>query len=237
MRRFPIPAEAGITLDAFLWRILGTTDSMPFDQIILLAIIVASSTLYATRWLPFEATSILVIAGIALTGLQPPEEALAGFASSATLTVGAMFVLSTGLVRTGALEAVTINLARLSNGSPRRLLMLLAVTVPVGSAFVNDTPVVVMLIPVVLSLSAQFGVRPVQAADAGRLFCHAGRHAHPLRHQHQHSDGRPLSPGGEAPASASSPLRRWASSTRLSAEPSSSSLAIAYCRIVSRFRS
>mgnify|MGYP003745725855 FL=1 len=133
---------------------------MPFDQIILLAIIVASSTLYATRWLPFEATSILVIAGIALTGLQPPEEALAGFASSATLTVGAMFVLSTGLVRTGALEAVTINLARLSNGSPRRLLMLLAVTVPVGSAFVNDTPVVVMLIPVMLSLSAQFGVRP-----------------------------------------------------------------------------
>ena len=133
---------------------------MPLDQIILLAIIVASSTLYATRWLPFEATSILVIAGIALTGLQPPEEALAGFASSATLTVGAMFVLSTGLVRTGALEAVTINLARLSNGSPRRLLMLLAVTVPVGSAFVNDTPVVVMLIPVVLSLSAQFGVRP-----------------------------------------------------------------------------
>ncbi len=133
---------------------------MPLDQLILLAIIIASSVLYATRWLPFEATSILVITSIALTGLQPPEQALAGFASSATLTVGAMFVLSTGLVRTGALETVTINLSRWSNGSPRRLLMLLAVTVPLGSAFVNDTPVVVMLIPVVLSLSAQFGIRP-----------------------------------------------------------------------------
>lgn len=130
------------------------------DQIILVLIIVVSSLLYATRWLPFEATSILVISSIALTGLLPPTEALAGFASSATLTVGAMFVLSTGLVRTGALETVTINLARFSRGEPNRLLILLAITVPFGSAFVNDTPVVVMLIPVVLSLSARFGLRP-----------------------------------------------------------------------------
>ena len=133
---------------------------MTFDQIILIAIIIVSSVLYATRWLPFEATSLLVITSIALTGLLPPTEALAGFASSATLTVAAMFVLSTGLVRTGALETVTIRLARYSKGDANRLLLLLAITVPVGSAFVNDTPVVVMLIPVVLSLSAQFGLRP-----------------------------------------------------------------------------
>lgn len=74
---------------------------MPLDQITLILIIIGSSVLYATRWLPFEATSLLVITSIALTGLLPPTEALAGFASSATLTVGAMFVLSTGLVRTG----------------------------------------------------------------------------------------------------------------------------------------
>ena len=133
---------------------------MTLDQITLIFIIVVSSVLYATRWLPFEATSLLVITSIALTGLLPPAEALEGFASAATITVGAMFVLSTGLVRTGALEAVTINLARLSKGSPKRLLILLACTVPLGSAFVNDTPVVVMLIPVVLSLSSQFGLRP-----------------------------------------------------------------------------
>ncbi len=132
---------------------------MTLDQSILITIIIGSSILYATRWIPFEATSVLVIASIALTGLLPPEEALAGFASAATLTVGAMFVLSSGLVRTGALENVTFYLAKYSKGDVNRLLLLLAIFVPLASAFVNDTPVVVMLIPVVLSLSARFGLR------------------------------------------------------------------------------
>ena len=83
-----------------------------------------------------------------------------GFASSATITVGAMFILSAGLVRTGALEAVTINLARLSKDSAKRLLALLSVSVPLGSAFINNTPVVVMLIPVIISLSSRFRTRP-----------------------------------------------------------------------------
>ena len=42
---------------------------MPLDQITLILIIIVSSVLYATRWLPFEATSLLVITSIALTGL------------------------------------------------------------------------------------------------------------------------------------------------------------------------
>ncbi|MEZ4707751.1 MAG: SLC13 family permease [Caldilineaceae bacterium] len=126
----------------------------------LLIILVVGSALYATRRLPFEVTSILIIVSLALTGILPPEKAFAGFASTATLTVAAMFVLSGGLIRTGALEAVTIYLARLSDGSPQRLLLLLAIVVPIASAFVNDTPVVVMMVPVVISLSRQFQISP-----------------------------------------------------------------------------
>lgn len=77
----------------------------------------------------------------------------------ATLTVAAMFILSNGLLRTGALEALTIYLTRWSQGSVYRLLILLGITVPLASAFVNNTPVVVMLIPVILSLSKQFQIR------------------------------------------------------------------------------
>ncbi|MCB0064257.1 MAG: SLC13 family permease [Caldilineaceae bacterium] len=131
---------------------------MPIDQLILLVILVAASTLYASRRLPFEVTAILIITSLSLTGILPPEKALSGFANTATLTVAAMFVLSSGLIRTGALETVTISLARYSNGSPRRLLFLLAIVIPVASAFINNTPVVVMMIPVILSLSRQFKV-------------------------------------------------------------------------------
>ena len=71
-----------------------------------------------------------------------------------------MFVLSAGLVRTGALETATSFIVRWSGGNPRRMLLLICIVVPLLSGFINNTPVVVMMIPVVLSLSKRFGVFP-----------------------------------------------------------------------------
>ena len=133
---------------------------MTFDQILLIGIITVTTTLLITRWTPIEVTALLAIAGLALAGLLPARDALSGFSNTATLTVGAMFVLSGGLMRTGALEAVTVFLARYSKGSARRLLLYLGGIVAVGSAFVNNTPVVVMMVPVLLSLGDQLRIRP-----------------------------------------------------------------------------
>ena len=133
---------------------------MTAEMIILALLLMVASYLYLTDWLATETTSTLVIATLALTGILDTGEALSGFASTATLTVGAMFVISGGLLRTGALEIVTIGLARFSGGSPRRLLILLGGVIPLASAFMNNTPVVVMMAPVVLSLSQRFRIQP-----------------------------------------------------------------------------
>ena len=133
---------------------------MTAEMIMLAVLLVVASYLYLTDWLATETTSALVIATLALTGILDTGEALSGFASTATLTVGAMFVISGGLLRTGALEIVTIGLARFSGGSPRRLLILLGGVIPLASAFMNNTPVVVMMAPVVLSLSQRFRIQP-----------------------------------------------------------------------------
>ncbi len=130
------------------------------EQLLLGLILAAGSILYATRRLPFEVTSILIIIALAFTKILPLEMAFSGLASTATVTIAAMFILSGGLIRTGALEAVTLYLSRLSVGSPRRLLLLLAIVIPLASGFVNNTPVVVMMVPVILSLSRQFKVSP-----------------------------------------------------------------------------
>lgn len=127
---------------------------------ILIFIICAATLLYITRWISTESTALLTIVALALTGILKPEQAFSGFSNAGTLTVAAMFVLSGGLIRTGALEAVTLQLARFSQGNPRRLLLLLSGTVPAASAFVNNTPVVVMMMPVVVSLSRRFGTAP-----------------------------------------------------------------------------
>ena len=87
-------------------------------MVVLAAILAVATFLYLSDWLSIETTSALAIAALALTGILDTGEALSGFASTATLTVGAMFVISGGLLRTGALEIVTIGLARFSGGSP-----------------------------------------------------------------------------------------------------------------------
>lgn len=133
---------------------------MTTQQILLVLLLCGITILYVTRWLRTEVTSLLTIVALMLTGLLAPEQALSGFSSTATLTVAAMFILSSGLMRTGALEIVTAYMMRFSGGSYLRLLLLLGLVVPVASAFINNTPVVVMLVPVLLSLSGQTGVRP-----------------------------------------------------------------------------
>ena len=64
------------------------------EMIILVVILIVATYLYLTDWLATETTSALAIATLALTGILNTGEALSGFASTATLTVGAMFVIS-----------------------------------------------------------------------------------------------------------------------------------------------
>lgn len=129
-------------------------------ELIYLLILAGASVLFISGWLSMEVTALLIILSLAFTQILTPAQALSGFANTATLTIGAMFILSEGLIRTGALENVTIYLAEFSRGNSRRLLVLLGLTVPIASAFINNTPVVAMMVPVIISLSLRHDLTP-----------------------------------------------------------------------------
>lgn len=133
---------------------------MPADQFMLLLILLISTVLYVGQWWSVEVVSLLTIVALLVTGVLSPADALSGFSSSATITVAAMFVLSAGIMRTGALDSLSATLARYSNGQTWRLLALVAVVVPTASAFINNTPIVVLMIPVMLSLARRLSVAP-----------------------------------------------------------------------------
>lgn len=121
---------------------------------ILLAIIVAVTlTLLISQWVRIEVVSLGVIAVLGLTGLLEPGEALSGFASTATLTVAAMLVLSAGLERAGVVDYIGASLVRYGRGSTTRLLLLVALPTALFSAFMNNTAIVALMIPVALTLS------------------------------------------------------------------------------------
>ena len=123
-------------------------------------ILVAAVVLFVTKWIPFEATSTLLIVSLALTGILTPREALSGFSNPATITIAAMFVLSGGLIKTGAVEFMIHHLRSRAEGNITHLLLFMAIVIGITSAFLNNTPVVVMMIPVVLAVCRRIDTKP-----------------------------------------------------------------------------
>ncbi|TYB84251.1 SLC13 family permease [Oceaniovalibus sp. ACAM 378] len=91
-------------------------------------------------------------------GLVKPDDVLAALANPAPATIGAMFVLSAALVRTGVLEAVSDVLGRYASARPVLTLALFFSAAAGASAVMNNTPVVIVLIPVVITLARQMNL-------------------------------------------------------------------------------
>lgn len=98
---------------------------------------------------------IAIVAAVAMLGFGylPPKEMLGTFANSAPITIAAMFILSGALMRTGALEEVAGWVIRRTRRSPRLATAEIGLGTIVASAFMNNTPVVIVLIPVVRRLA------------------------------------------------------------------------------------
>ncbi|HSE83657.1 MAG TPA: SLC13 family permease [Thermodesulfobacteriota bacterium] len=105
-------------------------------------------------------TALMVVRELSQSDKLPKlTDAIAGFGNSGLLTVGVLFVVVTGLVQTGAMTLITRPLL----GMPRSVSSVMArLTFPVAaiSAFLNNTPVVAMFMPVVDDLCKRMGVSP-----------------------------------------------------------------------------
>jgi di/tricarboxylate transporter len=84
-----------------------------------------------------------------LLGLVTPEEGIAGFSNSATVTVMAMFVLSAGITRTGVIQVVRDRLLVWGGKNPHQQVFVLGALVGPISAFINNTAVVAIFLPIV----------------------------------------------------------------------------------------
>jgi di/tricarboxylate transporter len=99
------------------------------------------------------------IVGLALCGVITPAEAFGGFVSSALLMVAALFVITAGLRETGVVDAIGVRILGPAKSELSGFVMLALFTVTT-SAFLNNTPIVAMLIPVVISWCRKHQVAP-----------------------------------------------------------------------------
>ncbi len=103
----------------------------------------------------------LVGAGVLLVvGILEPGEVLAAFSNPAPVTIGALFIISAALERTGQIARLGRLFNMVAKGSERRALAALLIVCAVCSAFVNNTPLVVILLPVILGFCRDSGAKP-----------------------------------------------------------------------------
>ncbi len=123
-------------------------------------ILVIAMILMVTERLPVDLTSIGIMVALVLSGILAPKEAIVGFASPAVITVGAMFMISKGMIRTGAVGYISQKVIEYSRGRRGLAIFLILIIVGLASAFINNTPVVVLFIPIILSLSCELDLSP-----------------------------------------------------------------------------
>ncbi|MGC6501088.1 MAG: SLC13 family permease [Henriciella sp.] len=133
-----------------------------------LAIIVTTIVLYLLdRW-SMELVSIGVITALLLLFSLPgvttpdgttivPTDILNGFSNPALLTIMALLVVGQGLFQTGALEGPTKALVRAYDRHPTPTLLAAFAAVFLTSAFTNNTPVVIMFLPIMSAMAARMG--------------------------------------------------------------------------------
>jgi len=137
---------------------MALTDPALWPALITLATVVAMFAAFCTERYPPEVVALAGAAFLIGVGVLEVERFISVFANPAPITIGAMFILSGALVRTGVLDLVTQNLSRGAKATPRRMLGGFAGVTLGASAFMNNTPVVVMMIPVAVKLAGALKV-------------------------------------------------------------------------------
>jgi di/tricarboxylate transporter len=127
---------------------------------ITLGIVAGAIALFASEKVRIDIVALIVLVLLAVLGIVTPGEALAGFSNEATVTVAAMFALSLGIERSGALEPLGAMLARIKQPWLLTLALMLVIA-PMG-AFVKNIALVATFLPLALRVCARSHTSPAR---------------------------------------------------------------------------
>lgn len=139
---------------------LGFELAQSTQAVLALMILGGMLTLFVRETYPVEVTAISGAALMLLLGILPMQDVAGVLSNNAPWTIAAMFVIVGALVRTGALEWASQMASRNVEAKPVRTLVLLGLGVTLVSAFVNNTPLVVVMMPIFMKLAKQLQVSP-----------------------------------------------------------------------------
>ena len=133
---------------------------MTLEIAIVLGVITLMFILFVMELFPLDVTALSILAVVLALGYISPEEAISGFANPAVITIALLFVLSHALQKSGILEYMVIRLNKLTERSRFLGLFVFLISVALASAFVNNTAIVAIFIPLTIRLAQKYNLSP-----------------------------------------------------------------------------
>ncbi len=112
---------------------------------------------FATERFPAAVVAILGACAFLFLGIIDSDGLFSSFSNTAPITIGAMFILSGALLRTGTIDAIAGMIIRRARKHPKLAVAEMFLGAYVASAFMNNTPVVVVMIPIIMRLARATG--------------------------------------------------------------------------------
>ncbi len=134
--------------------------SMSTAAIITIGVIILALILFVTEVFSIDVVALLIMITLVLTGVISPQEGANGFSNKATITVAFMFVLSAAILKTGAMQYIAHKLSDIFRYNFKLGIILMMILIAVISAFINNTPVVAVFIPVIIQIAHSSGQSP-----------------------------------------------------------------------------
>ncbi len=115
---------------------------------------------FVREWVKPDVAVMVAVAALLALGILAPAQVLGVFGNSAPITVACLFIISGALSRTGCVDRLGEWLGSMAGQSETRLLLALLMVGVLVSPFINNTPVVMVMIPAVIAIASRHGIAP-----------------------------------------------------------------------------
>ena len=137
---------------------MDTSLTLTRDMMLVLGLVGFTIVMFMIERIRADATALVVLVLLGLTGLVPANQLFDGFSGNAVIAVIATMILGAGLDRTGALNRVAVWLLRVSKGMEERLILLTSALAGLMSGFMQNPSVMALFLPVASRLSGRTGL-------------------------------------------------------------------------------
>ncbi|WP_111655854.1 SLC13 family permease [Isoalcanivorax indicus] len=131
-----------------------------FQPLVVGLILIGLFAAFVREWFKPDVVVMIAVALLLGLGLLSSGQVLSVFSNSAPITIACLFVISAALEKTGCVDRLGDWLGVMAGQSERRLLLALLLVGIVVSPFINNTPVVMVLMPAVIAMASRYGIAP-----------------------------------------------------------------------------